>query len=122
MIDLYDMRYIYQRRIAAGGEMDGYQWYIVSYGAYPCAYVRSDIPEKLQDEIAVHGSITFAGKAFNEFPVKGNYIGWGYNHYDDYCGCLEYPDLASGKKWTFAEIMDDVRSVIRQLQEIEKGY
>ena len=112
---LYDSRRIHDRRIIAGGVIDGHQWYIVSYGSYPCAYVKSDVPEKKQDDILVHGSITFAGKAFKEFPVDGDYIGWDYNHFEDY-SCKPY--CVGGKVWTLDEIMDDVRSVIAQLVEM----
>lgn len=84
MIELYNRDGIGKRTIVSSGELYGYQWYIVSYGSHPCAYVRSDIPEKVQDEIEVHGGITFSGKAFDEFTIKGKYIGWDYNHYDDY--------------------------------------
>ncbi len=119
--DLYDRQHIGQRLIMAEGEIDGYQFYVVSYGSHPCAYVRSDVPEKVQDEIEVHGSITFAGKAFKEFPVKGQYIGWDYNHYNDYNESPYGMLLCGGKRWTMDEIMDDVRDVIRQLREFDSS-
>lgn len=119
MTELYNRDGIGKRTIVSSGELYGYQWYIVSYGSHPCAYVRSDIPEKVQDEIEVHGGITFSGKAFDEFTVKGKYIGWDYNHYDDYRCEDTHPYLIGGKKWTLDEIMDDVRSVIRQLLEVK---
>ena len=46
-MSLYDKDRIGQRRIFAQGELNGHEWFIVSYGSHPCAYVKSDIPEKL---------------------------------------------------------------------------
>ena len=77
---LYSTSRLRQRRIIKSGKTDGRKWFIVSYGSHPCAYVESDIPEKLQDEIIVHGGITFCGKAFLEFETDGRFVGWDYSH------------------------------------------
>lgn len=111
---LYNTSRMRQRRIIESSEMDGRKWFIVSYGSHPCAYVESDAPEKLLDEISVHGSITFAGKAFPEFETDGRFIGWDYNHCDDYNAEYQH----GGKRWTVEEILEDVKSVIAQLNEI----
>lgn len=115
MAELYNSNLMDQRKIVESGELDGYPWYIVSYGSHPCAYVKSDISKKTQEEILVHGGITFAGKAFPEFELEGQYIGWDYQHYGDYSGLLP---RFGGKRWTVDEIMDDVRSVVHQLKEM----
>ena len=110
---LYNTSRLRQRRIVESGKMDGHKWFIVSYGSHPCAYVESDAPEKLLEEISVHGSITFSGKAFPEFETDGRFIGWDYNH------CIDFnAEFCFGsKQWTVSEIMDDVKSVISQLNE-----
>ena len=110
---LYNISRMRQRRIIKSGETDGRKWFIVSYGSHPCAYVESDIPERLIDEIRVHGDITFAGKAFPEFKTDGRFIGWDYNHCEDYNAEYQH----GGKRWTVEEILDDVKSVITQLNE-----
>lgn len=113
-MSLYDKNCIGQRRVFAQGELNGHEWFIVSYGSHPCAYVESDAPEKVLDEISVHGSITFAGKAFPEFETDGRFIGWDYNHCDDYNAEYQH----GGKRWAVEEILEDVKSVIAQLNEI----
>ena len=110
---LYNTSRMRQRQIIESGEMDGRKWFIVSYGSHPCAYVESDAPEKVLDEISVHGSIMFVGKAFPEFETEGRFIGWDYNHCEDYNAEFQH----GGKQWTVDEIMDDVKSVIAQLNE-----
>lgn len=115
------------------GNINGYAYRIVSYGTHPCAYV--DIPQTSKvcdiyttfcenDEIDVHGGITYArdylfSKDFGE--EQGHWIGWDYAHWDDYSGYFEtvFPFPFGGKKWTTPEIFADVKSVIRQLKELE---
>lgn len=108
MAELYNSNLMDQRKIVESGELDGYTWYIVSYGSHPCAYVKSDISKKMQEEILVHGGITFAGKAFPEFETDGRFIGWDHNHCDDYNAEFQF----GGKQWTVDEILEDVKSVI----------
>lgn len=114
-MSLYDKDRIGQRRIFAQGELNGHEWFIVSYGSHPCAYVKSDIPEKLQDEIIVHGGITFCGKVFPEFMTDGRIIGWDYNHCCDHNAENAY---LCGKQWSVPEIQEDVADVINQLNEM----
>ena len=114
-MSLYDKDCIGQRRVFAQGELNDHEWFIVSYGSHPCAYVKSDIPEKLQDEILVHGSITFCGKAFPEFMTDGRIIGWDYNHCCDHNAENDY---LCGKQWSVPEIQEEVADVINQLNEM----
>lgn len=125
MIDLYDKEKIGKRNIVGNGlyksghdlYKSGHEWYVVSYGAHPCAYIKSDIPEKLADNIEVHGGITYIGRAFPEFEAGGQFIGWDYNHAGDYNAT--YPYCQDGtKKWTIDEICEDIKSVIVQLEEM----
>lgn len=98
-MSLYDKNCIGQRRIFAQGELNGHEWFIVSYGSHPCAYVKSDIPEKLQDEIIVHGGITFCGKVFPEFMVEGAEM---IGYVRDNCPQVRYEprDRSYVCKWT----------------------
>lgn len=114
---LYDGNYVGMRYVVDSGEYKDHKWYIVSYGSHPCAYVETDAPKKVRDNISVHGGITYEGKAFDEFDSAGRIIGWDYHHCSDMDAA--YWDLG-GKVWTLPEIMDDVRSVIDQLEK--EGY
>lgn len=105
-----------------------YQYYIISYGTFPCAYVR--VPENhimyncfriCHDQlVSVHGGITYEEwYLFAHKPVRGHWIGWDYGHASDYIGGLiNVPKIENcGKRWTTQELLDDVISVCNQLEE-----
>lgn len=113
------------------GEYRGYRYRIMDLGTHPTAYVK--IPEghplykkdwmdwkhPIDDEIEVHGGITYSrdylyceGK-----NLYGWWIGWDYAHYLDHMG---YDPETVGKRWTTEEIVHDVTSVIDQCVEVKK--
>ena len=114
------------RDILDEGSFYGYDYYILSLGSHPTAYVR--IPEnhkfyniKNYDDIPIqcHGGLTFMEdylKIFNNHEVSGRFIGWDYAHIGDYSA---YVGDETEKKWTTQEIQDDVKSVCKQLKEAE---
>lgn len=104
-----------ERYIVDRGSFDGHKWFITSLGTYPCAYVESDIPEDLQNDIDCHGGITFWGNGFPEFEDDSVYIGWDYAHAWDY----SFFNL-DGKKWTVEEIKNEIMEVVEQLKTM--GY
>lgn len=112
---LYDGNYVGMRYVVDSGTYRGHKWYIVSYGSHPCAYVETDAPKRKCNKISVHGDITYIGKAFEELDSSGRIIGWDYHHCNDYNAEFDH----GGKRWTVPEIMDDVRSVIDQLEDGE---
>lgn len=103
------------------GHYRGYDYMIISYGTHPCAYVA--IPENHplyeQDfndipDFGAHFGLTFADR----LDVFGNRfcIGWDYIHAGDYAGCFEGIELlANERKWTTAEILEEVKSVIDEI-------
>lgn len=116
----------------------GLLYYILSLGAYPCAYVR--IPQEHEFykkdydniDIDVHGGLTYSRDFLwvsENQRVKGWFIGWDYAHYGDYLGYDMLPFLQQfsehhnkDKKWTTKEIFKDVKEVCYQIQkDIEKG-
>ena len=115
--------------ILARGNIDGYEYLIVSYGTHPCAYVA--IPEnhsrykdyhKLENEDTIypHGGVTFSGSERNN--IKGHWIGWDYHHACDFSGYSlnrAYSSFLGRKQWTTAEIYDEVCGVIEQLKQLE---
>ena len=108
------------------GIIDGRQYYILSFGTHPCAYVKVT-EEELKDkagfedwDIDCHGGVTFCS-SMPTINADGTYVGWDYGHCDDYSGMdLIYPEFcrAGGKKWTTEEILEEVKDVIRQLNEM----
>ena len=111
----------------------GLLYYILSLGAYPCAYVK--IPQEHEFykkdyesiDIDVHGGLTYSRDYLwvNENQrVEGWFIGWDYAHYGDYLGFAKFysTDINQDKKWTTEEIFKDVKEVCYQIQkDIEKG-
>lgn len=101
------------------GIYNGYQYRIVSRGLHPCAYV--ELPEGHKyygldyNDIPVdcHGSLTYSYIYVDGlFSGTGWWIGWDYAHSGDYTGlnlCEHW------KKWTTAEILEEVKQVIDQL-------
>lgn len=132
-MDFIEMVYSSERTdgdILLRGIIDGYKYLIVSYGTHPCAYVA--IPEnhsryndyhKLENDNTIypHGGVTYSGSEIN--GIKGHWIGWDYRHACDFSGHylsdVNYNYFAENKKWTTAEIFDEVQDVIEQLKHLE---
>lgn len=120
---------IKDRLILHEGNIDGYNFWIISYGSHPCAYV--ELPQThpyygkcdcdaYDLDINVHGGITFGNYGLGSIISQDKFLlGWDYNHYNDYNCRDELYRLASGKKWTTEEIYKDVQNVIKQLKSLE---
>ena len=120
------------REILEQGNYLGYNFWIISYGSHPCAYVelqkehpyygRCDC-DTCDLDIDVHGGITFRNYGLGNTISRDKYLlGWDYNHYNDYNYIDGQNGWTSGKKWTTEEIFDDVKSVIKQLKEVEVNH
>lgn len=107
------------------GRFDDYEYMVVSFGMYPCAYVM--LPNHMHDNTAFkdtgidcHGGISFSGVpiplADNVDYQDTHWIGWDYAHTGD---CLAVPENG-GKAWTTEEMVRDCLDVIRQLQALEE--
>ncbi len=104
---------------------DGYDYLIVSYGTHPCAYVKIPKSHPLygknytEMDIACHGGPTFSGNLEIDSTDPDNfYVGWDYAHAGDYSGYNE--NGQQDKKYTVADILEDVDYVIYQLKMLEK--
>lgn len=119
-----------KREILDNGKYLGYEYFIMSFGVFPAAYVK--IPKKhpyfgknynLMD-IYVHGGLTYSNSKLwiSKVDVKsGWFIGWDYAHLGDFCGFEEMLDFSSDeKKWTTEEIKEEVLEVCKQLKRMEK--
>lgn len=122
-----------KREILDEGIIDGFHYIILNLGWHPTAYV--EIPKNhpyykagyddIDIDIEVHGGLTYSG----DMGKDGEwYLGWDYAHCEDYFGCVELyrealdlPEWTpewTGKKWTTEEILEDVKTAIRQLKEV----
>ena len=116
-------------KILCRGIRKGYRFVIVSYGTHPCAYIS--LSGKLKglksyDDFLpnVHGGATYLGTLDRVVGTRTvRYVGWDYAHGGDYIGpdivyegdeeMKEY--IASKKKWTTEEILEEVYSVIDEI-------
>ena len=113
------------------GTYEGYNFFIVSYGIHPCAYVEIPKESKLYlldyyaDELSsieCHGGLTYADNLSHIIGESDKwFIGWDYAHAGDYEGYdVLFGFRSTNKKWTTEEIYAEVQKVINQLKEIDK--
>ena len=116
--------YIIDRGIYRGHE------YVIRWtGTHPCAYVRPKyyLSNEQINNMPVHGGISFCGNwlCFSNgeiFKGSENFIGWDYAHAGDYWASSFrdcYNEMGR-KKYTYEEIMKDVKKAIDYLCELEK--
>lgn len=125
MSDLHDMVYKENRcepQVLAHNVYHGRNYYVVSFGTHPCAYVDvSDLlsmtrreREYIENAIDCHGGITYLSAELVVANNKGWYIGWDYAHCMDYSGYMPRESLA--KKWTTREMVSECKRVIEQIE------
>lgn len=122
--------------ILADGAFQGdkgiYEWFVVSYGSHPCAYVTvpSDSKFYRKDEyempkINCHGGVNFATYKFPKSAedivnhVNGWIIGWDYMHDTDFRISPLY--IHDGRIWTTEEMVAECENVIDQILKIDNG-
>ena len=120
------------REILAHDVIDGIEFYIVSLGTHPCAYIyvspRNPISRMssefswsdLSEKIICHGGVTWFDSCLpdNKRYSAGKWLGWDYAHAWDWIGGGNYC-LTDSKKWTTEEIFEEVRNVIAQVKRYE---
>ena len=120
----------------AHGTYKGYQFWIISFGTHPCAYV--EIPEDheyygrgYEDmPLDVHGGLTFArdNLVYHEYSDKYGccvrsricdtwIVGWDYAHLGDYAS---YSPEMGGRRHSTTMIYNDVKYAINQLNGAER--
>lgn len=112
------------------GNSLGFDYCIISYGTHPCAYVRIPDGHPLYkvDYLDAptpdcHGGITYSENGlYRKRPIiekDGWWIGWDYNHFDDYNTCYDGdPMWGDHKRWTTEEIYQEVVHVCEQLRDM----
>ena len=126
---------IRNRIVLHKGTYKEFDFFILSIGTHPTAYVK--IPEehkyykKGYDDIPIecHGGLTFSSHRlsyddfrFNPIVLQDSWwIGWDYAHAGDYTGYDEMFNrgLYKNKKWTTKEIYKEVKKVISQLRKMK---
>ena len=113
------------------GEFMGHIYEICTNGINPTAYVSCDnldnpVDKAAYDSLPVHGGCTFIGKREKDNLVdgiKGGWVGWDYGHNGDFIkppASEPHNDIYFGhnKKWTVAEVMEDVIKAISFIENI----
>lgn len=117
------------KEILHSGSYKGYNFYIVSYGIHPCAYVEipknhrwfgKDYDEEELETIQCHYGLTYADNLNHVLGKEQSkdrwFIGWDYGHTGDYEGYNEMLGFGlNDKKWTTKEIYEEVKNVIEQI-------
>jgi len=130
-----EMKYTaeYRVNVLQKGSYAGFDFFILSLGHHPTAYVRIPKGHKYYDKdydlineegLDCNFGLTYSNDDFGFNPIvvkEAWWIGWDYSHCSDYSGIYFIKDkdhnIPSAKKWTTAEIFEEVKEVIKQLQE-----
>lgn len=133
-INMKEMKYSSKitRQTLMNGAYKGFEFRILNLGTHPTAYIK--IPENhkyfLQDynsiDLDVHGGLTYVENylLIEDRRLDGWWIGWDYGHFGDYFGFEETLPVeyrVGGKKWTTAEIFEEVKEAIEQLIEVQNA-
>ena len=107
-------------KVLKQGTYNGYEYYIISMGLHPCAYIV--IPDQYQDkinpdDIICHYGISYNKNGLHKLVEDKMVIGWDYGHFSDWSGTLtdEMNKEMGMKKWTTNMIYSEVQEVIQQL-------
>ena len=113
-------------QVLAHGVYHGRNYYVISYGTHPCAYVDvSDLlsmtrkeQKYIEDAIDCHGGVTYSSVKLVVENKTGWYIGWDYAHCMDYSGYMPRESLT--KKWTTREMVSECKRVVDQIEGLIK--
>ena len=113
------------------GTYKGFEYYIVNRGGeYPLAYIKvpDDLKISCEDPFEInldspHGGLTFGCEnavppTLEGLASKGNYLGWDYDHFDDYSGYYDEGSIRkyATRKWATKEILEQVKNTIREIR------
>ena len=103
------------------GVIKEHKYQIWWMGSYPTAYVLplKPLTENEIDKCCCHGGLTYTPE---NSPLdrlqREPYIGWDYAHIGD-CKCW-LTAYDAGKKWTYGEILQEVKNIVEYLIKIGK--
>jgi len=126
---IYQAERLKEPLLLASGNENGYNYYVLSLGTHPTAYV--ELPHESQyfgaeyDDVPVecHGGLTYGRNYLHTVATEdeGRYfIGWDYAHYGDYVGYNELFHLGFGfeTRYMTEDIIKECIDVIRQLSDV----
>lgn len=110
-------------KILVADNYKGFDYYILDYGVYPCAYVEVSNTKFNgidYDNIGLHcyGGLTYSKSRLQGVKKTGWYIGWDYAVQEISFGHkVTFPKLlpTDGKRWTTEEIIAECRSVVDEV-------
>lgn len=109
----------------------GYEFYIISTGLFPCAYIKINKNNKLYGKdleevnkiLDFYRQITFSKKGL-VYDFYNWYIGIDYAHVGDFIGSsLLLPEellIANERKYSTKEIYQDVQDLIKKVKNLQK--
>ncbi len=134
IMEMKEMKYLSKAtcQTLMNGTYKGFEFRILNLGTHPTAYIR--IPEDhkyfMQGyssiDLNVHGGTTYSKNYLyiEDRQLDGWWIGWDYAHYGDYIGDIKrlpFEFRIGRKKWTTAEIFEEVKEAIEQLIEVQNA-
>lgn len=109
------------------GRYKNHKFVILNLGTHPAAYVEDKIGIKSYydfrfSKVYVHGGFSFNDVGYwGKNSEKQKWVGWDYTHSGDFKGA--YPEINlffKPKKWTTAEIYEQVKRAINKIIEAEQ--
>ena len=103
----------------ATGNHKGFNWYVVSYGAYPAVYIfiprGNKFYQQSKNNIPVKSmNIMSTGISVRNIDESGWYISWQYRTPNDYY-MLTFNDVHNGIKHTTDSMIEDCKRAIDEL-------
>lgn len=111
----------------------GYNFYILSLGMFPVAYIEIPESHKFYKKeyyeiydiafIDVHGGLTYSEGTLminKDKVLNGWFIGWDYGHAWDYISYDDDTFFINCKKWSTSEIYEEAKNVIEQIINFNK--
>jgi len=119
-----------KRIVLDKGECFGFEYYIITFGSYPCSYIKIPKEHKLYKkhyryiDLDVHGGLTYSADHILGVDETGLnwYIGWDYAHAFDYqlFGKVDGELMEfKGHKYTLKELKLDVFEACKELKDIK---
>lgn len=103
-----------KRELLARDTYKGYEYFVISLGTHPCAYVKLNGESlSMVENLPCHGGVTYT-EAYLKLPdetLEGEFVGWDYAHWGDRWGD------EGGEEYSTSELVTDCEQFIEELIE-----